>query len=221
MGLFKKLKSGLAKTRDRLTGGLRSVLTLGRRIDDALLDEIEENLLLADVGPAATEDLIGALRAAWKDGEIKAAEDVLPFLKRRIEERLAQDGNEVARVRFEGGEMWDWEDLSVGDCPSGSCIYIADTGDNQEVRPQVRLLRIPEPGSLQGPLAEAVRRAAVVHVADLAALPAGAAAAIKDQRVEAIASRVRAAHEARRDEFVRLWFSPEARQLLAEARERF
>ena len=81
MGLFQKLKSGLAKTRDRLAGGLRTVLTLGRSIDDDLLEELEESLLLADVGPAATEDLLDALRAAWKEGKLSTADDVIPFLK--------------------------------------------------------------------------------------------------------------------------------------------
>jgi enoyl-CoA hydratase/carnithine racemase len=68
---------------------------------------------------------------------------------------------------------------------------------------------------------EEVRNQAVARVAELAALPPEAFAAIKVQRVEEIAERVREAHEAKRDEFVRLWFSPEARELLAAARERF
>jgi hypothetical protein len=53
--------------------------------------------------------------------------------------------------------MWDWEDLSVGDCPTGTCLYLADTGDNQEVRSRGQLIRIPEPVTLEeSPLAAEV-----------------------------------------------------------------
>lgn len=52
------------------------------------------------------------------------------------------------RISFHGERIWDMEDVAVGDCPGGSCIYLADTGDNQEVRPQVQILRIPEPSTL-------------------------------------------------------------------------
>ena len=50
MGLFSKLKSGLAKTRSRFAGGIQSVLTLGRKVDEALLEELEDSLIEADVG---------------------------------------------------------------------------------------------------------------------------------------------------------------------------
>ena len=84
MNLLKKLRSGLSKTRQKLAGGLKAVLTLGRSIDEDLLEELEESLLLADVGPAATEALLEGVRANWKQGDLKTADDVLPFLKRQI-----------------------------------------------------------------------------------------------------------------------------------------
>lgn len=62
---------------------------------------------------------------------------------------LGLEGNQVARIPFVGARMWDWEDLSVGECPSGTCLYLADTGDNQEVRSQVQLIRIPLPATLE------------------------------------------------------------------------
>jgi fused signal recognition particle receptor len=98
MGLLGRMKAGLAKTRDAFLGGVRSVLTLGRRVDEAMLEELEEALLLADVGPKATADLIGALRESWKKGEVKTADDALPALKRRIAERLRQGGNALAEA---------------------------------------------------------------------------------------------------------------------------
>jgi len=61
---------------------------------------------------------------------------------------LDPDGGLVARVPFRAPRIWDVEDLAVGDCPEGSCVYLADTGDNQEVRPQIQILRLPETPSL-------------------------------------------------------------------------
>jgi fused signal recognition particle receptor len=98
MGFLDRLKAGLAKTRTTFLGGLRAVLTLGRRIDEPLLEELEEALLLADVGPATTKDLLDALRRAWKDGEVRTSEEAMPLLKRRIADRLRQGGNEIARA---------------------------------------------------------------------------------------------------------------------------
>jgi hypothetical protein len=64
---------------------------------------------------------------------------------------LTAEGQLLGRIPFAAPRISDLEDLSTGDCPQGSCIYLADTGDNQEVRPRLRLLRIPEPGSLDHP----------------------------------------------------------------------
>lgn len=61
---------------------------------------------------------------------------------------LDEEGSLLARIPFAGADLWDWEDLSVGDCPSGSCLYLADTGDNEEVRRGIQLIRLPEPGVL-------------------------------------------------------------------------
>ncbi len=96
MGLFQKLRSGLSKTRSRLADGLRGVLTLGRRIDEDLLAELEETLLLADVGPSVTTALLDAVREGWKRGRLRSAEEVLPFLQAEVERRLSQGGNELA-----------------------------------------------------------------------------------------------------------------------------
>ncbi|MCK4283262.1 MAG: signal recognition particle-docking protein FtsY [Candidatus Brocadiae bacterium] len=89
-GLFRKLHGGLKKTRSKVTGGLRSVLSIGRSLDEELLEEIEEQLYLADIGPAAVIRLCGALRQAYKSAEIKKPDEVLDFLKARMTEELAQ-----------------------------------------------------------------------------------------------------------------------------------
>jgi len=98
MGIFDKLRSGLSKTKSRLAGGIKSVLTLGRSIDETLLEELEEALLLADVGPATTEELLEGVRAGAKKGRLKTAEEVQTFLEDAIAERLAMGGTGLAKA---------------------------------------------------------------------------------------------------------------------------
>lgn len=98
MGLFQKLKQGLAKTRDVLAGGLKRVLFLGRRLDEELLTDLEEVLLKADVGPKTTTALVDEVRQSWKAGTVKKSEEIAPFLQRRVAERLATGGNELKRA---------------------------------------------------------------------------------------------------------------------------
>lgn len=54
-------------------------------------------------------------------------------------------GNPKARVEVTGASMTDWEDLAAGTCQEGSCLYIADTGDNNQARPQITIYRVREP----------------------------------------------------------------------------
>ncbi len=84
MGLFDKIKRGLSRTRQRIGAGLSAVLPVGRKIDQALLDDLRDTLLLADTGPATVDKLIGGLEAAWKQGKITEAPDVREHLKQQI-----------------------------------------------------------------------------------------------------------------------------------------
>lgn len=78
---LKKIKAGLAKTREKLSAALSSVLTFGRKIDQQLLDELYDTLITSDLGVVSTEKIINELRDAWKAGRIKNAEDIIPYLK--------------------------------------------------------------------------------------------------------------------------------------------
>ncbi len=91
MGLLDRLRVGLRKTRDALTGNLAR-LVRGRRIDEDLLEEIEEALIESDLGVRTTEIQIDLLRDAWKQKQITEGEEVLPFLKRTLAEHLAARG---------------------------------------------------------------------------------------------------------------------------------
>ncbi len=67
-------------------------------------------------------------------------------------------GRLVGRVEVQDATNRDWEDLALGECPEGgSCLYIADTGDNDEERDDVAVLRVPEPGPTDASTAEAER----------------------------------------------------------------
>jgi hypothetical protein len=54
-------------------------------------------------------------------------------------------GNAKGRVELTGVSIDDWEDLAAGSCPEGSCLYIADIGDNNRVRRGITIYRVPEP----------------------------------------------------------------------------
>jgi hypothetical protein len=60
---------------------------------------------------------------------------------------FALDGHGAVRgrVRVTGGSVDDWEDIAVGPCPQGSCVYLADIGDNNGKRKHITLYRAAEP----------------------------------------------------------------------------
>ena len=87
-GIFGRLLSGLAKTREKVAGGLRTVLSIHRTLDDALLDEVEEQLYLADVGPRSVMQFSEALRDAYRQGTLKSPDQVIGFLKDSMKAEL-------------------------------------------------------------------------------------------------------------------------------------
>ncbi|MBT8397014.1 MAG: hypothetical protein KJN92_08610 [Gemmatimonadetes bacterium] len=56
----------------------------------------------------------------------------------------------LAEIPLDGASNRDWEDIATGECEAGSCIYIADVGDNEEVRARITLYRLPDPGNYDG-----------------------------------------------------------------------
>ncbi|MGQ0628820.1 MAG: signal recognition particle-docking protein FtsY [Phycisphaerales bacterium] len=89
--VISKLKGALSRTRETLVTGLRALLR-GRALDGALLKDIERLLIAADVGPAATEQLIAGLSADFKSGAIAKSEDVIDHLKTRCKGMLGGAG---------------------------------------------------------------------------------------------------------------------------------
>jgi hypothetical protein len=58
---------------------------------------------------------------------------------------LSTTGEVKGQVRVTGATVRDWEALSVGPCPAGSCLYVGDIGDDGAKRMQVTIYRVPEP----------------------------------------------------------------------------
>ena len=56
MGLFSKLKEGLTKTRNNIVAGIDSIFSGFSSIDDEFYEELEETLIMGDIGVRATED---------------------------------------------------------------------------------------------------------------------------------------------------------------------
>lgn len=54
-------------------------------------------------------------------------------------------GRLLGRVRVAGAQNRDWEDVAVGACAAGTCLYVADIGDNAAAQPEVHVYRVPEP----------------------------------------------------------------------------
>ncbi len=95
MGLLERLREGLRRTRDVLGGALVRVVR-GRKLDEDLLEEVEETLLRADVGVATSARLVEDLREAGKRGEVREGEEIVPFLKKDLVKRLDEGGAQLA-----------------------------------------------------------------------------------------------------------------------------
>jgi hypothetical protein len=58
---------------------------------------------------------------------------------------LNQDGSPRGRVTLEGVSVTDWEDVTTGPCPDGTCLFVADVGDNDARRQGITVYRVAEP----------------------------------------------------------------------------
>ncbi|MBE3133920.1 MAG: signal recognition particle-docking protein FtsY, partial [Acidobacteria bacterium] len=85
-----KLASGLTKTRSKLADGVRDLFRIGRKVDAQFLAELEETLILGDVGVAATGRIIEDLKARYRDREITADDDLLGVIKRDLKESIGE-----------------------------------------------------------------------------------------------------------------------------------
>ena len=94
MAFLDKLKQGLTKTKSAIFGQIDEVLKAFVRVDEDLLDELEELLIMSDVGVGATEEIIEQLREEIKSGRLKEKEQVTDALK-AILEGMIGEGEEL------------------------------------------------------------------------------------------------------------------------------
>ena len=88
MGFFEKIKKGLTKTRESVGSMITGVFTGFSQIDDDFYDELEESLILADMGVETTMSAVEQLRKAVKEQHLKTPEEAKEALKQILTEML-------------------------------------------------------------------------------------------------------------------------------------
>ena len=83
MGFFDRLKEGLSKTRKGFIDKVESIFT-GRKIDEETLEELEEILIMSDVGTKAASEIMSAIREKAKKGEVSDTDSIKDLLKKEM-----------------------------------------------------------------------------------------------------------------------------------------
>ena len=91
MGFLDKLKAGLKKTKNAIFGKINDMLKAFVKVDEDMLDELEELLITSDIGVSATEEIIERLREQIKEGRLKEKDQVVTALKEILMDMI-QDG---------------------------------------------------------------------------------------------------------------------------------
>lgn len=87
-GFFGRLRDGLTKTRDNIVHGIDSVFSGFSSIDDEFYEELEEILIMGDIGVAATEEILTKLRQQVKENHIKEPAACREYLIRNIKDQM-------------------------------------------------------------------------------------------------------------------------------------
>ncbi len=90
ISFWERLKRGLSKTKNALFGSVHELLKNFVRVDEDMLDELEELLIMADIGVSATEEIIEELRDRIKDGRLKEKDQVVDTLKEILGEMIGE-----------------------------------------------------------------------------------------------------------------------------------
>ncbi len=88
MGFFEKLKNGLSKTKNAVFGQVDNVLRAFVKVDEDLLEELEELLICSDMGFETAEEIIDILREQIKDDRLKEPADVKDALQKILREKI-------------------------------------------------------------------------------------------------------------------------------------
>ncbi|MBQ7799027.1 MAG: signal recognition particle-docking protein FtsY [Oscillospiraceae bacterium] len=90
MRLFEKIKSGLAKTRAGMRSSIDSLINSFTKVDEDLLEELEEVLILSDIGATTSQNIIAQLRVKIKEKGIKDPQEIKDEIKNIISDMLGE-----------------------------------------------------------------------------------------------------------------------------------
>lgn len=93
-GLFKRLKQGLTKTRNNIVQGIDSLFLGYDKLDDDFYEELEELLVMADVGVKATDDIIQKLKKDVKEQHIKEPAQCREYLIKNMKDQMTVEADE-------------------------------------------------------------------------------------------------------------------------------
>lgn len=96
-----KVKTGLTKTRTNIFERIKQAVGIGRKIDQSLLDEIEEILITADIGVDATEKIIENLKKNASKVNIASSDDIIEIIKVEILNILESSAQQINSNPFE------------------------------------------------------------------------------------------------------------------------
>ena len=95
MGFFNKLKNGLGKTRNSFSDKINNAFSTFRKVDEELLEELEEILIMSDIGVDTSATIIGNLRDRIKKEKITDEDGVKNALKEEMQKILDETENDL------------------------------------------------------------------------------------------------------------------------------
>ena len=91
MGFLNKIKEGLTKTRNSISNSVNSIINSFTKIDEELFEELEETLVMADVGVATSTEICDRLRKKIKETGVTDPNEIKGMIKEIIKEMLGED----------------------------------------------------------------------------------------------------------------------------------
>ena len=91
MGFFSKIKEGLNKTRASISNGVNSIINSFTKIDEELFEELEETLVMSDVGVVTAQEICERLRKKIKETGVTDPKEIKGMMKEIITEMLGED----------------------------------------------------------------------------------------------------------------------------------
>lgn len=95
MGFFDKLKNGLNKTKASIDDKINNVFSNFRKVDEELLEELEEALIMSDIGIETSTKIIENLRTTIKKEKIEDEESVKDALRKQMQKMLDEMDNKL------------------------------------------------------------------------------------------------------------------------------